>query len=262
MTILQLTIDSRTLTYQVVPSALSRVWLEFMRGFGQLSWRKFEQASLIAQGTELVAQQALDHLCARMAIHYQDLNDLHLQFQQQMEQTQYTPEWARINDLVHQLEKPTNSDQATLRFYLDYGDRNLPDIIPELRESWGHRAQSGDLCLGYHTIGKTLWHACRDQDLAVVRTGQLRPQTTISTEMLFFWGRTDPKNNADRTFLIGQWLAQHQLTDCVDLDNPLHQYHGEPLLARLIDPSPESVLTWITAHSQVEQFQILPLSRG
>ena len=153
MTILQLTIDSRILTYQMVPTALSRVWLEFMRGFNQLSWREFEQVSLSARGIELVAQQALDQLCARMGIRYQDLNDLHLQFQQQMEQAQYTPEWARINDLVHQLEKPTNSDQATLRFYLDYGDRNLPSIIPELRESWGHRAQSGDLCLGYHTIG-------------------------------------------------------------------------------------------------------------
>ena len=266
MTQLLLTIDSRTLTYQMVPGPLTDLWLNLMYSVSDnlLTWHEFRQVDLQAPGSRSWAQHTLDQICARMAIRYQDLNDLHLQFQQQMEQEGYTDDWAKINDLVHQLEQPDSRHVARLRFYLDYQNNNtvLPLIPPELRPLWSHQAQSGDLRLGYHTVGKTLWHACKDQDVGVVRDRQLRPQETISTEMLFFWGRSDPKNNDDRQFLIGQWLSREGLTDCVDVTDPRHQYHGEPLLARLIDPDPRTVLTWITPHSQVEQFQIVPSSRG
>jgi hypothetical protein len=260
MSLIQITIDNHVLTYQVVDSALSRSWLSMMLAIGGPVplWRSVNELHIRTPESQQLSQARLAEIVDRMGVRYRDLNDLHLQFQTACEQGQWTDDWAEINLLVHDLESRIHPRSATAKFYVDY-DRELEPIDPELRDHWAHRAVSGDLCMGYHTIGKTLWHACHDDDPDVVRADQLRPQLTLNPELLLYWGHTLPLTNQVKHQQIRDWLAHNHLAAQVDLTDPVNQYHGEPLLARQLDPDPDSVLAWIKPWSQIQQFHIIPL---
>jgi hypothetical protein len=256
MSLIQITIDGRVLTYKTPSTPLVKIWLDLMlrnRPGPAPIWTEFLQTNLQTQGSEQRARQTLE----KMGLADRDLNDLHLEFQQRTESGAMTREWQLINDLIHQAETAQRSQTACMKFYVDY-HTELPAITDSLRPLWAHSAQSGDLCLGYHTIGKTLWHCYQDRDTVVIDQGLLRPQQSVGTEIMLFWGPRDPRTNDQRHRAVKQWLASSGLLPRVDLDDPRHRYHGSPLLARLIDPSPESVLEWLDLDSQITHLQIIP----
>jgi hypothetical protein len=146
-----------------------------------------------------------------------------------------------------------------IKFYMDQ-PQELPQIPLALRPWWQHTVVTGDLRLGYHTIGKTLWHCCRDRDTGAVLQGLIRPQETISTELLMYFGPTETITNTDKHQQIQRWLRDHNLEDHVDLDDPRYQYHGQPLIARLIDPQPSEVLRWLRPYHRPQSLQIFPVT--
>ena len=94
----------------------------------------------------------------------------------------------------------------------------------------------GDLVLGYHTIGKNLWDCFKENDLNVVRNGLVRPQKTISSEVIlnFYKDLKVIDTISSRQERMKQWLESNNLMEFVDINLPENNIVRQPLLGRLI----------------------------
>jgi hypothetical protein len=108
-------------------------------------------------------------------------------------------------------------------------------IPPELRNFWGHVPRSGELLLGYYTLGKTIADCVRDNDIDCVRSNGIRPQQYVSTEAMCLWSPTPSITKRVLTVTqIAQWLKVNDLEQYVDLSLPENQYSGSPRLGKYI----------------------------
>jgi hypothetical protein len=260
MSFIQITIDHHVLTYEMAQTPLADVWLDFMLSLSpdRYVWKDLQEIHILTVNGQKLSQQRLDHLTEEMQLIYRDFNDLHLQFHKNTEK-EHDIRWSEINNLIHDLERPVSKDSTIAKFYVGYDPErtDLPLITERLRPNWAHSRKSGDLCLGYHTIGKSLWHCCRDHDPEVIKQGYVSPQIKIGPEVLLFFGNISQLSNSKKHSMIEKFLSDYNFLDLVDLNDPANQYHGEPLLARLLDPM-EKVLEWLTPNSEIQQLQILP----
>jgi len=157
------------------------------------------------------------------------------------------PEWDLLNRRIHHLEEQErnllNATPKKTGFNCVVVDAETKltvqqPIPPELRSHWAHMPRSGELFLGYYTIGKTIYNCFKDQDHECVRQGMVRQQQQVSTEALCYWGNYGSsfkpiwqrEANQTRHRQIAAWLAEHGLERYLDLDLPENQYHGMPRL--------------------------------
>jgi hypothetical protein len=173
-----------------------------------------------------------------------DLNALHLEFHRAHDSANTDPGWDQLNLMIHGLEE----QQRTLTrarwwrsgfgfFLADPVDSYVPSrpIPPELRPFWAHTAQSGELLLGYHTVGKSLADCYRDNDVDCVAQGMTRQQQTVSTETVCLWAPDQGNISQAVTHKeIVAWLEQNGIKDKVDLDLHEYQYHRLPKLGRYV----------------------------
>jgi len=177
-----------------------------------------------------------------------DINALHLLFHQHYEDDHSVNlEWDLLNRRIHHLEeqernllKNTQKKTGFNCVLVDpiAGITEQRPIPPELRHYWSHMPRSGELFLGYYTIGKTIYNCFNDNDVECVKQGMVRQQQEVSTEFLCYWGNygssfnpiRQQQANLVRQQKIAEWLAQNKLEEYVDLAQPEYQYHGMPRL--------------------------------
>jgi hypothetical protein len=249
MTQIAFTLADQRLQYQFVPTPLADLWLSLAQGG---SWPKAHSVSvsLPQQHTEL--RTRLDSVCDQLALATRDLNQLHLLFHQSSEHT--TPLWAELNSIIHQLEhQQRDLDYAWIKFSLPL-QFEPHEIADDLRPFWSQLLCAGDLCLGYHTVGKTLWHCFWDDDPEPVRQGLLAPQQQLGPELLLRLGGR-ARSQRDQWPQLIRWLQANDLEHCVDPRDPQHRYPGQPLLARLtttLSPDFLAALTMDTEPRDIE----------
>jgi len=168
------------------------------------------------------------------------LNQLHKEFHAKGELGSNN-ELEELNTPIHSLEhalrliKSPQRWNSQVGFYLEPSFTE-PVTNHSLYKYWNYNPTNNDLCLGYHTIGKNLYHCWRDNDVQLIRDGMLRPQITISTEVNLVFTRGNPifdpldelSNRVDR------WIEHNELTKFVNRTAPEHQYLGAPLLGKYI----------------------------
>jgi hypothetical protein len=89
----------------------------------------------------------------------------------------------------------------------------------------------GDLKLGYHTIGKNVFECCWNNDIEVVKKGLVRPQTTISSEVILDFKKNFPSSQLLN--YLQTWINDNNLKQYIDMESPENRIVRQPLLGRL-----------------------------
>lgn len=181
--------------------------------------------------------------------HSELLNYLHLQFHKFAEQNlskDYNP-IIELNPLIHNIEAMLQGGPMSCGFHLEWDySESLPRVINIEDMSWyrywASSRKFGDMTLGYHTVGKNLWMCYKDNDIDLVRTGMVRPQKTISSEVNLIF-KSDPKQRwadvhraaKNNNFLrMCNWIKNNKLTKHIDMTKPYNCVTGQPLLGKLV----------------------------
>ena len=220
-----------------VRSQFSRPWR-----VNHLQWRRcWTTTATLAR-----AQEDLAAICVALELDpTTDINTLHAQFQNYYENGgEPNTDWDRLNQCIHKIEEQERSLNRPLAQRTGFGmviseaessqveQRPIP---PELRSLWSHLPRSGDLLLGYYTLGKTIADCVRDNDVDCVRSGMVRAQQQVSTEVMCLWS---PAPSIIKRVLplaqITQWVKDHELEEYIDLELVEHQYSGTPRLGHYV----------------------------
>ena len=272
-----------TLRYQVVDSPVSRLWLERTRfALAQTDCHIFGNQWMTTVATEVeihalwkkmkgLVDEAnsgryikVDHIEMAddidLAVDNRPaLNYLHYRFHEFEEHVAATNNWVdgydpliQLNVDIHKLEAMigTNSQTLTAGFFLhsltlepmEYAIQEHEKA--ELYDYFYHDPSFGDLLLGYHTVGKNIYHCWKDNDIELVKKGMVRPQRTISNEVVLFFNRhrgtggsafNRPGEYRRVSKQVIQWVADNNLDQYVDMSQPEHQITSCPLVAQLVD---------------------------
>jgi hypothetical protein len=227
------------------------LWLECLRAqYTSTAIDHFSgTSSFTTLDTLADAQAAVEHSRHALGLDPSlDVNALHLLFHHcYQDHTPGDPQWDLLNRRIHHLEEQErNLAKANTKktgfncVVIDAASKFTQQrpIPPELRSYWAHQPRSGELFLGYYTIGKTIYNCFKDLDLECVRQGMVRQQQQVSTEALCYWGHygrsLSPAGQQQANKVIHQqivsWLAAHGLESSIDLDLLENQYHVQPRL--------------------------------
>jgi hypothetical protein len=110
---------------------------------------------------------------------------------------------------------------------------------PSLYEYFLHDVSFGDLLLGYHTVGKNIYHCFVDNDVELVKKNMIRPQRTISNEVVLSFSERnrEPYPGASKMHLeeVKKWVHDNELDEYVDMSLPENQAVARPLLGQLVN---------------------------
>lgn len=170
------------------------------------------------------------------------LNDLHEQFHRFEEESRkhnhFSPTrdaLGQLNVLIHWVENAYKMLSGThinqfLTYYLH------PNHFSPLNDSDYELARIslnfGDLMLGYGTTGKNLYHCYIDNDRKIVEDGLIRPQKTISTEVLAFFPLQDaaPSFEKEQNERFQNWCKEADVSKYgYDISEPQHRIGHIPL---------------------------------
>lgn len=265
-------VKTETIRYRVIDTAVSNIWLRLVQDvLSAPGWEIYRNQSrhlltttedfytewqflastvyrLRAAGmqldtidvdTEIVFDSTLSHR----------LNCIHREFHEFHEKNANTGQdnvLEELNASVHRLEhmynrvsgRSGNSVFATFFLTRPGVPTSAPITDPGLYSEWNYVAQSGDLTLGYHTVGKSLIHCHKDADTALVAAQMVRPQQVIGNEIMMTFMETQRRNPVieahKRVIAAKKWVRETGNYDNVDWSHPGNNVGGSPLLAKVI----------------------------
>ncbi len=257
--------DRKAFTYQLSESAAAKKFIQvtsealkfadnYPHGFSfghrpslaDLELRVERMNELIAQINREAIVTIEGELVAASKLSQERLNYLHLRFHEFMEQLEdknlnniTTTALKELNILIHQIEQNRSAlDSPVFTQYLIFLLRKTKDIAMSEED---HLAKTlelhyGDLMLGYCTIGKSLFHCYKDQDLELIKSKMVRDQEIIRTEVVCTFPQKDDDRDkaAQETTKFYQWCEQNQVREYgYDYRLPIHRPGNVPL-GRLI----------------------------
>jgi hypothetical protein len=181
------------------------------------------------------------------------LNYLHYEFHKYEETTEalithYSP-LTRLNVDIHRLETMVKQFKGkghnvmpSAGFFLTGdalrsptgGDRTVPIEDQSLYEYFNYNPKFGDLQLGYHTVGKNICHCYKDNDVDLVKKRMLRPQTTISNEVMLKFPRINEFDGFNKQLPnMLRWVHANVLDEYVDMSLPINRVVSHPLLGEM-----------------------------
>jgi len=154
-----------------------------------------------------------------------------------------------VNFLVHELENALfgRKQAAFTVFYI--GEHNISDRVvlnSELRKMFVSTSMPNRVTLhvGYATIGKNLLHAVYDNDVELVKNGNIRPQLSLSTETIWHWNpvnlvkttqaakdKHDKQTRAEWETKVKDFVVNNNLQDYVGWKDPIHFNSVQPCYA-------------------------------
>lgn len=209
------------------------------------------------------------------------LNHLHYEFHR-FEEAILTERWRIIdnsydplqivNVLIHKLEQMTTNWfsgfdlEKTLLVSTFFIHRTNPTdgnpslslrpITDDLYQYWNPSDSNGVLLLGYHTVGKTLYHCYRDNDVNLIRQGMVRPQVTIGTETQMFFGGWPVVDQQPLLEGMHQWVRDNQLENYVNSYEPKHSLSQQPLLGKIQNNLTRQQVSDLFEHYLVETVEL------
>jgi len=238
----------RALEFTLDRNPLVDLWLECVETQFTVPWHVNHLQWCTSFTTEASLQRSLEDIeQSRTALDLDrnlDINALHLLFHSYYEDQGNAAdhEWDLLNRRIHKLEEQQRTiglpgyQRCGFNCVIADEETNLVEqrpIPPELRHFWSHIPRSGDLLLGYYTLGKTIYNCVKDNDQDCVRQGMVRPQQQVSTENLCHFGSYAITANAgNRHTEVLKWVRYNKLEEFIDLALPENQFHGQPRLGQ------------------------------
>ena len=154
-----------------------------------------------------------------------------------------------VNFLVHELENALFAPKQAAFTVFYIGEHNVSDRVilnSELRKMFIHTSMPNRVTLhvGYATIGKNLLHAVADNDVELVKHGNIRPQLSLSTETIWHWNPVnlintskDDKDKRDKRMRdewenkVRDFVVNNNLQDYVGWKDPIHYNSVQPCYA-------------------------------
>ena len=175
------------------------------------------------------------------------LNFLHYEFHRLEEQGLKHPALGRLNMLIHETEELFTAGKINnliqyprAGFYLQTPSfLNYIDFDTNVEENasyWNYIPNYGDLTIGYHTVGKNIYHCCVNDDVSLVKSDMVRPQKNISTETVLTFSKLPVTKERALEKMRGRvldWVSNNNLTQYIDMARPEHNLFGQPLIGRL-----------------------------
>ena len=209
------------------------------------------------------------------------LNHLHYEFHR-FEEAVATERWRVINDaydplqivnvLIHKLEQMTNmwfsgyETDKTLLVSTFFIHRTNPNdgnpvlftrpIPTEHYQYWNPSDADGVLLLGYHTIGKNLFHCYKDNDINLVKMNMIRPQISIGTEAQMYFGSWPESDQQPILEGMHQWVKDNRLEAYVNSYEPQHCVSQQPLLGKIQNSPTRQEISDLFEYYQVETVEL------
>ena len=154
-----------------------------------------------------------------------------------------------VNFLVHELENALFAPKQAAFTVFYIGEHNVSDRVilnSELRKMFIHTSMPNRVTLhvGYATIGKNLLHAAYDNDVELVKNGNIRPQLSLSTETIWHWNpinlvkttqaakdKHDKQTRAEWETKVKDFVVNNNLQDYVGWKDPIHYNSVQPCYA-------------------------------
>jgi len=237
----------RALEFTLDRNPLVDLWLECVETQFTVPWHVNHLQWCSSFATEATLTKALaDIELSRTALgldQHLDINALHLLFHSYYDDENPADlEWDLLNRRIHHLEEQQRSmaspnfQRAGFNCVIADEESDLVEQRPipdNLKHFWAHIPRSGDLLLGYYTLGKTIYNCVKDNDQDCVRQRMVRPQQMISTENLCGWSNAGMLKRAtagSRHTEVLKWVRYNKLEEFIDLSLPENQFHGQPRL--------------------------------
>lgn len=147
----------------------------------------------------------------------------------------------KLNTLIHWVEnayKMIGGEHINQFFNFYLHPNQFSPLSQEDYELCRISFNFGDLMLGYGTTGKNLYHCYIDDDREVVREQLIRPQRTISTEVLALFPLRDASDNfeEEQNERFRAWCEEAQVSQYgYNISSPEHRIGHIPL-GKLITP--------------------------
>jgi len=269
---------TKTLRYQIVDTPVSQKWLERVRWVTShpdchifenqwiassaskekisALWKEMKRLVDEANSGKYIQVDFIDmpEEFDETRNNRQILNYLHYEFHRFEEQlngilVEYDP-LIRLNVDIHVLETMLNSygNDLLAGFFLHASHNegvvagiHVEEITdPSLYEYFLHDVVFGDLLLGYHTVGKNIYHCYVDNDIDLVKKNMIRPQRTISNEVILSFSETirQPQYEGHSKLVLEdliKWVDDNELNEYVDMSLPENQAVARPLLGQLVN---------------------------
>jgi len=200
------------------------------------------------------------------------LNEVHFVFEKQLVELQedpafvYTEEYhpevevlERLNKTVHEIEanmdkwftKRSIEDKQyfiVVRHFSPDAEKEYQDLTDEDYMTFEGHYYTGDLYLDFYTVGKDLGHAYSTGDLELVKRGEVKPQSLItSSACIGLESRTfqKPQNDDQLYEMFYYWCDGNKVADYgIDYKQPKYRL-GRAKLGELQNETWESVITKI-----------------
>jgi len=180
------------------------------------------------------------------------LNQLHYEFHKS-EETMLNEHWRIIdssydplllvNTEIHKLELMITSNTPLFLIFaihkLEFSSNDGKPLfvrrpIPtELYQYWNHGVTDGVLLLGYHTVGKNLFHCYWDNDINLVKMNMVRPQVMLGTETQMYFSVWPVVNQQPYLERMHQWVKDNDLESYVNSYEPQHNLSQQPMLGKI-----------------------------
>lgn len=146
---------------------------------------------------------------------------------------------ADIHTVEHLVHVSTWSKNISRMSFFNYAqpEPEKPKLTEEMFEYFDDCFVDGCIFLGYHTVGKNLHHCALDNDIELVKKRMIRPQQTVSNEVLITFCKesdSEPFVEKQRANII-KWVTDNNLQDYVDINDERNLLTGAPLLGRLVN---------------------------
>lgn len=259
-------LQKESLSYKIVDTPVSRIWLDITKKHIEYSspipkksqWFNIfpseeKIVSLINELMNLI-DQINNKKIFKEKLYFkfnnetlqENLNYLHLQFHR-LEETQESNDFilGEFNVKIHEIEtalyvrRKPDTKNVSAGFYL-FNPAILKSYVeisdPSLYTFWSNPGTSGSLVLGYHTVGKNIFHCCLNNDIELVKSKMVRPQKNISTEiMLYFSSITEDSESKLKSYkeLTYNWIKENQLEEFIDMSLPENNLFGWPTLGEI-----------------------------
>src|SRR5210317_88145 len=151
----------------------------------------------------------------------------------------------QLNVDIHVMESQVDSRESMeYGFFLVSQDEfKLYEITENsIYDYFNTPEKNGSLLLGYHTVGKNIFHCCLNNDVELVKAGLVRPQKTISTEVVLSFGASEDHSSDDLIAWVNDWLLENNLKDYIDMNEPMHRTPLRPILGAIVNEvSPKKI---------------------
>lgn len=235
----------------------------------------FERMKSLIEETNSLGKVKIDAITEKSFkdLKQKRLNHLHQQFHLfeeavvesgKYDQTRFNLQ--EMNVLIHRLENtlgnlsgdPTYYEQSLLFYYK--GQRRVL-LEPSDYEYFVGENLFGDLLLGYGTTGKNLYQCYLNNDKDLVQNKLVRPQRTVSTEVLLIFPSHDPAEGyfEEEQAKMIKWAKSISAPKYgYNLKDPININFGHPKLGALIGSySNDDIFYLLSNYSKVPKAELL-----